>query len=384
MPDNPRMCPALIVETSYICKKCAKRGVVGMVVCPCNEEQRIAVVNSERSRRAKIITFALDERAARQELGGEAIDPDVPFFDTEVHYSMFEPRFTNVDLDKSPSAHYPDVYIAVDPSGGGDSEVGICIMVYDTCTLLSDGSRSPAQYLYKILGMGTYKVKNGVYEVRDHLMKMVMQLEKRTAFKQTRYHFIVEGKPGTVAIDVYNTLRDICQERYPSLFSRIIVEKMMNKGTKSGVDKSQASTEWMASHVKNVLLFHRVAFAKDFIVGATEDAHAYVDPHDYNTEDEVHYFATKKMLQELRAQMLRFRYVYSTTHTWDNIYNQRHKLTGKRGSSEHDDLLISFLMVVYWSSVLMDRRGQLYGTIPGVEHALIESGRQLVDSILTE
>lgn len=197
------------------------------------------------------------------------------------------------------------LYMAIDPSGGGAGEMGLCVYVdYD------------AYFVIVCLASISIKGQRSDKKEKEAVLGMIARLRAKPHFREAPLIMMVEAAPSIAASHIYGHIVDEPNVCY--MFE--------SSGDREGCPKSNESTNLMKVEFEQLMEQDLIRFASDGIT---------FDPERTFEQEKT------KLIKQMRN--LRYEKLKQT----DQSADQKYKLTAKQGS-EQDDLLVAALMVPMW------------------------------------
>lgn len=239
---------------------------------------------------------------------------------------IFDPKKVAATFSSSPEtiSHTPQgyaLYVAIDPSGGGESEMAICSILYT----------HQSQIL--LVGLDSALTKKlGAVEITAFVRAHLRRLRQIPILKNIVLVPIVEDQGG---VPMAHTICDVFKE--PEFQTSAFLFGHTVTGIHSrGVPTTKAIKENMVFLIETLLNDSRIKTFVDATTTGTRNAQSPVG----NTP-----FCDLKAI--LATQMANL------------FYDEKRHVTGKLGPGFKDDLVMAFMLAVYWSNKIRTQDSRL-------------------------
>lgn len=288
-----------VIICQQICEECQKLERIKQIEC--NHVPNPAPwLSSKKMRELKLLYKANPEDALR-EFGGLVISNYKPALRKEEVQQMFSAE--PVLITTTP----PYIFTACDPNGGGPSQMSICSGIF-----LGTGE-------FVIVGLDSEPVRDDQEEFHM-LHRHFERLFRFRWARESKVIFIPENNLGLEAAHLDSMVRDIPR-----------VQTFWQKDDRPGVRKDGSVTRDYQFLLATVLACKTCRIAVDLFTTSRDKTSA-------------------SILGLLQEQMLRYHWERKPAN--DVHGKDRYTLTGKVGDQQ-DDLLISFVMAMYWGRIIM-------------------------------
>lgn len=310
--NAPQAYPAIrVLDFSLVCN--AHRESNRPLECRC-KLHLLPPWKSPASLKEKMLEYG-DAKSADfvQEVLGEPVSCGKTIFDPRLIKACFEKTHeigNNIQGDV--------IYVAIDPSGGGESELAITSILYmgDSRVL--------------ILGLeSTLSFKMSANAMTDFVRKHLRKLRQMPALKDLLIVPIVESQGG---ISMAQTLCDVFRETEFQPITFLLSHKVNASCETEGVQTTKSIKENMVFLVENLLLSLRLLVWNNVF---TTGIRNFNSPPNYNVEN-----AKNVILTLLQSQMTKL------------YYDDKQHITGKAGDGYKDDLVMALFLAIYWSNFL--------------------------------
>ena len=246
-----------------------------------------------------------------QEVLGEPVSSGTRLFDPKKLQTVF--TAAPVVLDSTPQGNV--IYVAVDPSGGGESELAITSITYT----------SSSQVL--ILGVDSALTKKlGAADITKYIRAHLRILRENAYTKYAVLVPIVEDQGG---VPMAQTICDVFNEPEFQPVAYLLGHKVDSSCRSDGVPTTRAIKENMVFLVETLLNDNRLKIAAHLITTGSRNAQQATGP-----------FLSAKLIAVLHTQL-------------NNLYvDDKKHITGKLGPGFKDDLAMAFMLAIYWSNKL--------------------------------
>lgn len=309
MKNYPGLHPeSQVLDFSLVCKRHREEDTP--LLCRCKLEYIPPWKNVSGIRQAKDQFGDGKQGDFIQEVLGEPVSAGSKIFDMKKVSLAF--NATPVMMDGTAQGHA--LYVAIDPSGGGESEMAICSMIYTR----------ESQIL--VVGLDTALTKMlGTVEITAFVRLHLRKLRQISAFRTMVLVPIVEDQGG---ITVAATILDVFKEAEFHSAAFLLGHTVTGLHSR-GVPTTKPIKENMVFLVTALLDEMRL---KIFSYAVTTGSR--------NVQSPVGKLAFKDILNILQKQMCEL------------FYDDKRHITGKMGPGYKDDLVMAFMLAVYWSNKL--------------------------------
>jgi hypothetical protein len=176
-----------VCDCQLVCEECKKLDRELQVKCT-HVKQTPPWLSESRTNKWKMISMT-DPATALREYAGLIVDEFQPCFKKE----LIDRMFTNLPVSIGYTPKY--VFIAVDPNGGGISQLAICSGYYDD--LLN----------FVIVGLEVETVKTDVAQIQTILRQHISRLNSIPQLTQSVKVFIPENNLGHEAAHMWNMIK---------------------------------------------------------------------------------------------------------------------------------------------------------------------------------
>lgn len=254
-----------------------------------------------------------------QEVLGEPVSSGTRIFDPKKLAYVFNDT-PKINLNMPPQGNV--IYVAVDPSGGGESELAIASMLYNDSSQLM------------ILGLDSAMTKKlGAVDICNFVRVHLRRLRQHPFVRNLVFVPIVEDQGG---VPMAQTICDIFSEPefLPSIY--LVGHKVDASCRSDGVPTTRAIKENMVFLIESLLNESRIKFIDTLATTGSRNAQVASG----NTPPQ-------NLISLLHVQL---GYLY---------LDPKKHITGKLGPGFKDDLAMAFMLGVYWSNKLRSANPQL-------------------------
>jgi hypothetical protein len=261
--------------------------------------------SSRKHKRLKAF-FENNKKLYEQEILGISHDEQKRAFTDNMIETFFSKDYTDLQ-----NKYIQDVFIAIDPSGGGGSDFAISSMIY------KDG-------IITIIGLESFSITKNTHLYETMILSHCKKIRQCYKLKDSRFIFILENNLGLEAAHIE---RFIKSKRYEIKNFIILREKVNGR---IGVMTNANVKEKMYYMLLDILNDNIMYIYKDLICVSNCNK--------------------KETLDELRNQMKNYSVVEKNNSAKNPFQRVKRTFTGKISSSSKDDLLITIQLNLFWST----------------------------------
>lgn len=317
MKRDPALYPeSCVLDFSLVCQK--HRDEDMPLQCRCKLENLPPWKNVAAIRQAQGQYGDGNSSDFIQEVLGEPVSSGTRIFDPKKLSASF--RSIPVDLQSMPQGNV--IYVAVDPSGGGESEMAIASLLYT----------SESQLL--VVGLDSALTKKlGAVDIANFVRSHLRTVRNHTYTMNAVFVPIVEDQGG---VPMAQTICDIFseQEFQPSIY--LVGHKVDSSCRSDGVPTTRAIKENMVFLVESLLNEFRIKLFTNLATTGSRNA--------------IHANGASSAV-DLVSLLL--------TQMGNLFYDDKKHITGKLGPGFKDDLAMAFMLGVYWSNKLRTSNSRL-------------------------
>ena len=247
-----------------------------------------------------------------QEVFGEPMSSGTRIFDPKLIAEVFQSPCASLNSIAQGNV----IFVAIDPSGGGESEMAICSMLY------MEDSR------LLILGLDSALTKKlGAADMAQFVRVHLRRLRRYTFTARAILIPIVEDQGG---VPLAETLcRVFTEEEFQPAMVTLLGHDVANKCHSSGVQTTKPIKENMVFLIQECLANRRLLLWDRLITTGSRNCQLISG----NTPP-------IELIKILASQLTNL------------YYDERKHITGKIGNGFKDDLAMAFMLAVYWSNKL--------------------------------
>lgn len=308
--NSPHLYPeSCVLDFSLVCQK--HRNEDTPLLCRCKLENLPPWKNVAAIRQAQGQYGDGNTGDFIQEVLGEPVSSGTRIFDPKKLTAVFQAdRFR---FDGHPQGNI--IYVAVDPSGGGESEMAIASILYT----------QESQILILALDSAMTK-KMGAVDISNFVRAHLRNIRKNYKLHGCIFVPIVEDQGG---VPMAQTICDIFseQEFIPSIY--LVGHRVDASCRSDGVPTTKAIKENMVFIIEGLLSDMRIKIFD--LLQCTGSRNAIQS-------------TGSSQPQELLALLL--------SQMTNLFYDEKKHITGKLGPGFKDDLAMAFMLAIYWSNKL--------------------------------